>query len=1142
MKKMIIISFIVFSVISARQLMVNTHEVLSTKAAHSLNKNVKTQINMENNFGSSTRTEITLFEWDFEGDSWNGDDGWELTESNSHSPSHSHLSPNTEVTLNSVWNLTSDVISLPELGNDEIMRFKFWLLGDTPDTDGNGDDFLDDYYSVSIIDLDATPWHVSQNGPNQTDGEGYWCADEEVGPSGGYLDSWLQFLDTPSISIPSDGNAVLNANLKFEIEDEAGADGAIDGSCTNGWDAANVRISTDGGQTWNLLEDPNNPYDFSCGYGWIWNDGEYDTRGALNHLAPGWGGSSASGLSNGWFDFNADLSTYAGEDVIIRFAFGSDAAYSTIDESGLTGFQVDGINIVDNNGGVDLYNDDCDESADAETMTTPANGVTVDQFYDYCDTTRPGGNGEWELYEPGLAFNGNALHDISDFAGKNIKFRVSSRYDADDDGGSGAGLFIDDFTIYKESSASYPAPSGLTAEGGSEQVELNWGDMNASASFEDIIYDNDSFDNGISMVQDDAVGFAGVSYSFGAGSTIHSVDIYELADDSYCSDTDYSEQFDCENNGGEWITSDQVDFDMDICVFGAIGSLYNTDPTYDCITVNTSSWVDGWNTVTIPDWEMTGTYIIAHTFNSGYAAALDETASGEHSYFSYLQNTGSTASWDGELSSDGSFEGEWGLRANVSYEGADVTYNAYRDGLSIASGLTNNSYVDTDVMNDVEYTYNVTATYSDGTESGFSYPASARPEPASNHEESWDDGQLDAYFETGNGSLAMVRYNAVEDGEILKRFKWYSYGEGGAFQIKVYSDVDGLPGEQIGSFTQVDIQNGWNERDLSSSPLTVSGDFWIGVKSFSSTQPFGADLTEPSGNSIYLCPEEDENGDCSSNGEGEWETLEFDLMFRVVLDCQDNCPGDDPCSDTLIGDTNGDTILNVLDVVTLVQFILGQNELEGCAIGASDFNQDGTVNVLDVVGLVQYILSPRSADATSAVMDILSDGVSLKADGYIGAVQMTLSHDPGFVLSLTDDALVSEYKTEETTTTLIVVMPEDDQLFTTSDTFKVDEVLVANSESFITVTESELEFSLSSAYPNPFNPTTTIEFSASEAGYASVKIYNLMGQVVGVLMDGMVDAKTYNLTWNAKDLSSGVYMIKAESNGNVATQKVMLLK
>ena len=289
----------------------------------------------------------------------------------------------------------------------------------------------------------------------------------------------------------------MNANLRFNIEAWEGA--VVNGTCTDGWDVANVRISTDGGETWDLLEDENNPYDFSCGYGWIWNDGEYDTRGALNHLAPGWGGSSSVGIGDGWITFTSSLSEYAGSDVIVRFAFGSDAAYSTIEEAGLTGFQVDKINIVNN--GSELYNDDCDDSVDAETMTTPANGVTIDQFYDYCDETRPGGSGEWELYEPGLAFNGNALHDISEFAGRDIKFRISSRYDADDDGGSGEGFFIDDFTIYKESSASFPAPSGLTAEGGSEQVELNWNDMNASGSFDEIIYDNDSFDIGISMVR-----------------------------------------------------------------------------------------------------------------------------------------------------------------------------------------------------------------------------------------------------------------------------------------------------------------------------------------------------------------------------------------------------------------------------------------------------------------------------------------------------------------------------------------------------------------------------------------------------------------------------------------------------------------
>ena len=202
MKKMIFISFFIFSMLFSKELMFSTNEAFSAKSFHSLNKN---NINTTDNNRSTSREEIILFEWDFEGEEWNADDGWELSPSESHSPVHSYWSPNTEETYNAVWDLTSDVISLPELGDDEIMRFKFWILGDTPDTDGDGDNYLEDYYAISIIDLDATPWHVSENGPNQNDGEGYWCADETVGPNGGYLDSWLQFLDTPSISIPADG-------------------------------------------------------------------------------------------------------------------------------------------------------------------------------------------------------------------------------------------------------------------------------------------------------------------------------------------------------------------------------------------------------------------------------------------------------------------------------------------------------------------------------------------------------------------------------------------------------------------------------------------------------------------------------------------------------------------------------------------------------------------------------------------------------------------------------------------------------------------------------------------------------------------------------------------------------------------------
>ena len=80
-------------------------------------------------------------------------------------------------------------------------------------------------------------------------------------------------------------------------------------------------------------------------------------------------------------------------------------------------------------------------------MMIPSGEVWEAQFYDYlsCEDARPGACGSWEWYEPGLAFNGNVLHDIPHLAGKSVIIKFSSRYDADDDGGSGAGFFMDDF-------------------------------------------------------------------------------------------------------------------------------------------------------------------------------------------------------------------------------------------------------------------------------------------------------------------------------------------------------------------------------------------------------------------------------------------------------------------------------------------------------------------------------------------------------------------------------------------------------------------------------------------------------------------------------------------------------------------------
>ena len=94
-----------------------------------------------------------------------------------------------------------------------------------------------------------------------------------------------------------------------------------------------------------------------------------------------------------------------------------------------------------------------------------------------------------------------------------------------------------------------------------------------------------------------------------------------------------------------------------------------------------------------------------------------------------------------------------------------------------------------------------------------------------------------------------------------------------------------------------------------------------------------------------------------------------------------------------------------------------------------------------------------------------------------------------------------------------------------------------------TVIELPENFTLKPAYPNPFNPTTTLELAIPERGYVSVKVYNLVGQEVATLVDGVIDANpSYTFQWNAGSLSSGIYLVRAEGAGQVTTQKLMLLK
>ena len=123
----------------------------------------------------------------------------------------------------------------------------------------------------------------------------------------------------------------------------------------------------------------------------------------------------------------------------------------------------------------------------------------------------------------------------------------------------------------------------------------------------------------------------------------------------------------------------------------------------------------------------------------------------------------------------------------------------------------------------------------------------------------------------------------------------------------------------------------------------------------------------------------------------------------------------------------------------------------------------------------------------------------------------------------------------------MIVSPESNELFSVSGEFEIVETLAANSNDYIDVINPDI-ISLGAAYPNPFNPTTSLQLQVGNAGHVTMNVYNVMGQVVETLVNNTMDAGNYNITWDATNFSSGMYVVKAETVNGMASQKVMLIK
>ena len=95
--------------------------------------------------------------------------------------------------------------------------------------------------------------------------------------------------------------------------------------------------------------------------------------------------------------------------------------------------------------------------------------------------------------------------------------------------------------------------------------------------------------------------------------------------------------------------------------------------------------------------------------------------------------------------------------------------------------------------------------------------------------------------------------------------------------------------------------------------------------------------------------------------------------------------------------------------------------------------------------------------------------------------------------------------------------------------------------------EIPTEYSLSQNFPNPFNPSTTIRYSLPEACFVSLKVYNVLGQEVEILVNEYKNKGIYEVTFPAvnetvKNLPSNIYIYRIVTEKYSASRKMILLK
>ena len=278
-----------------------------------------------------------------------------------------------------------------------------------------------------------------------------------------------------------------------------------------------------------------------------------------------------------------------------------------------------------------------------------------------------------------------------------------------------------------------------------------------------------------------------------------------------------------------------------------------------------------------------------------------------------------------------------------------------------------------------------------------------------------------------------------------------------------------------------------------------------------------------------------------------------------VADCAGVCGGDnvlDVCWGVCeinildpLGDVNQNGEINVVDLLMIVGFFLEPltYPLDETQTWLADYNKDCSLNILDLVGIINIMFEQlaRTVDAVEEITIYKSNtGLYIDTPDFV-ALDIELSHIIDFEHILTSNAFLNASKTTGNTTRLIIIEPVSELLFETDDEFEIESITAVgiNGESVeVSILVMPTEFNLSPAYPNPFNPVTTLKYSLPSKAQVSIIVYNIQGGEVEVLLNENKDFGYHSTKWNADKYSSGLYFVQMVAGNYKNTQKIMLVK